>query len=362
MARTAFLRRPSVSSSDAESLSADDDAFGAANAPLTETVEGATAVTFHFPEPIDLARGEAMLAPIIQRDLRAERVSVFRRDVDKTNPVASVSLLNDSESSLPPGAVATYEMQGPQGQLEFVGDARLGPLPIGEERLLGFAADLDVRVDFEEQSAQTITGAKVDRGVLIVRRVERRTSKYRIAGAANEARSMIIEHPRIAGFALMAPQVGQLGETPTHHRLAIDVPAGQTVTLDVVLERPIETSVSVVGMGQSELGVLVLAPEIPEAVREALKQVVQLQRTLADRQQALLALQNDRKTVVADQERIRANLAAVSTASELRTRYLTALAESEDRIAMLDQSIGLAQEAVTVARDELERFVSTLSL
>jgi hypothetical protein len=333
-----------------------------ASAPLTEAVEGATAVTFHFPEPINLARGEAMLAPIIQRELSAARVSVFRRDVDKTNPVASVRLMNDSESSLPPGAVATYEMQGSKGELEFVGDARLGPLPMGEERLLGFAADLDVRVDYEDQLAQTITGAKVDRGVLLVRRVERRTTKYRIAGATDEPRSMIIEQPRIAGFALAAPIAGQLGETPTHHRISIEVPAGQTVALDVVLERPLEQRVSIVGIGQSELGVLVLATEIPEAVREALKRVADLQRTLADRQQSLTALENDRKTVVADQARLRENLKVVTTDSDLRTRYLVALGETEDRIAALDQSMGVAREAVTMAQDELERFIASLSL
>lgn len=353
-----FLRSPS----SVETSSADVEAPTTAPAPLTDTVQGATAVTFHFPEPVDLARGEATLVPIFLRELGASRVSVFRRDVDRTNPVASVNLENDSESSLPPGAVATYERQGPEGELEFVGDARLGPLPMGEERLLGFAADLDVRVDHEDQLAQVVTGATIDRGVLVIRRVEQRQTQYRISGAANEARSIIIEHPRIAGFDLVAPQEGRLGDTPTHHRLAVEVPAGQTVTLDVMLERPIEQRVSIVGMGQSELGVLVLTAEIPDAVREALKQVAQLQRTLADRQQALTALEADRSTVVADQVRIRANLDAVPGPSDLRTRYLTALGETEDRIAALDQSLAAAREAVTVARDELERFIASLAL
>ncbi len=357
-----LLHRPDVQPLIADSLSADGEASSMESAPLTEAVEGATAVTFHFSEPIDLARGEAMLAPIAPRELTAERLSVFRRDVDKTNPVASVRLVNDSESSLPPGAVATYELQGSPGKLEFVGDARLGALPMDQERLLGFASDLNVRVDYEDQLAQTITGAKVDRGVLVVRRVERRATKYRIAGDPNEPRSMIIEHPRLAGFSLVTPRVGQLGETPTHHRVRVEVPAGQTVSVDVVLERPGEQRVSIVGMGQSELGVLVLSTEIPDAVREALKQVAELQRTFADRQQALKALENDRNTLVADQVRIRENLKAVPAESDLRTRYLTALGETEDRITMLDQSIGVAREAVTVARDELERFISTLSL
>lgn len=327
-----------------------------------EATEGATSVTFHFPEPIDLMRGEAMLAPIVQREIQAERVSVFRRDVDKTNPVASVRLVNDTPTSLPPGAVTMYELAGTEGNLEFVGDARLGPLPVGQERLLGYAADLDVRVDFEDKSAQMITGATVERGILVVRRVEQRQTKYRIAGAPNEDRSMIIEHPRIAGFALTSPLMGQIGDTPTHHRLAVQVPAGQTVTLDVMLTRPIEQKVSIVGIGGAELGVLVLTPEIPGDVRDVLKQVMALQRTLADRQQTLTALENERAAIVTDQARLRANLAAVPADSDLRTRYLTALGETENRLSALDQSIAAGREAVKMAKDELEEFIAGLSL
>jgi hypothetical protein len=325
-------------------------------------IEGATDVTFHFPDPIDLMRGEAMLAPIIQREMQAERVSVFRRDVDKTNPVASVRLMNDSSTSLPPGAVTVYEMQGSAGDVEYVGDARLGALPVGEERLLGYAADLKVRVDVEDKSAQLLTGATTERGILVVRRVEQRQTKYRIVGPANEARSMIIEHPRVTGFSLAAPRGGQLGDTPTHHRIAVEVPAGQTVTLDVTLERPIEQRISLVGMGATDLGVFVLAPEIPAEVKEVLKRVMDLQRTLADRQQTLTALETERTALVADQARLRANLAAVPAESELRTRYLMALGETEDRLTALDQAIAAGREAVKMAKDELEAFIAALSM
>lgn len=354
---SSFMLRSPAQPPMAESLPVDTEA----NLEPTESEEGATSVMFHFPEPIDLARGEVMLAPILHRELPAERVSVFRRDVNKTNPMASVRIVNDSDTSLPPGAIAMYEMQQNR-ELAFVGDARLGPLPMGQDRLLPYAADLEVRVDVEDKAAQVISGAAVDRGVLVVRRVDRRQTTYRIVGPTDEARSMIIEHPRMTGFRLVSPTTDLLGDTPTHHRLALEVPAGKTVALDVVLERPIEERISIVGMGGPELGTFLLATEIPQAVRDALKQVATLQRTLADRQQALAALESDRTTLVADQTRLRANLAAVPADSDLRTRYLTALGETEDRIAALDQAIGVAREAVKVAREELEQFIGSLSL
>jgi len=41
---------------------------------------------------------------------------------------------------------------------------------------------------------------------------------------------------------------------------------------------------------------------------------------------------------------------------------LTALGDTEDRLAALDQAIGVAKEAVKVAREELEQFIATLSI
>ncbi|MBK9259755.1 MAG: hypothetical protein IPM54_07940 [Polyangiaceae bacterium] len=334
----------------------------AADTSIARATEGETAVTFMFADPIDLARGEAMLAPIIQRQMRAERVSVYRRDVGKTNPTASVRLVNESDTGLPPGAVTVYEMQGEQGDLAFVGDAQLGALPMGEERLLGFAADLEVRVNYDDKYAQVMTGASIDRGVLVVRRVERRQTDYTIAGPANEPRSMIIEHPRIAGFALVAPMQGVLGETTTHHRVSLEVAAGQTAMLEVILERPIEERMSIGGIGVEALGVFAQSAEISETVRAALRRVAELQRTLSGRQQALAALEADRTRIAADQERLRKNLEAVPAESDLGTRYLAALAETEDRIAALDQSIAAARDGVKMAKDELEQFIASLSL
>ena len=173
---------------------------------------------------------------------------------------------------------------------------------------------------------------------------------------------MIIEHPRVAGFALAAPTQGVLGETPTHHRVSVDVAAGQTVTLVVALERPIEERIAIGGIGAAELGAFAESAGIPARVRALLTRVAELQRTLSDRQQALTALEGERTRIVADQARLRANLEAVPAESELRTRYLGALGETEDRIVALDQSIGAARDAVKLAKEELAQFIASLTL
>ncbi|HVK64597.1 MAG TPA: DUF4139 domain-containing protein, partial [Polyangium sp.] len=211
--------------------------------PIADPMEGATQVVFRFPDPVDLPRGQSLLVPIVSESIPVERVSWYRYDVDARNPLASVRLTNNTETGLPPGILSIYENAQANEPTSFVGDARLGALPAGEDRLVSYAVDLDMRVNREEKFAQVVTGAKIARGVLEVRRVERRTTTYKIKGAADEARVLIVEHPRIQGFTLTAPTEGVIGATDTHDRIRREVPAGQTVTLEAVLERPIEQSI-----------------------------------------------------------------------------------------------------------------------
>ncbi|MDI1445496.1 DUF4139 domain-containing protein [Polyangium sp. 6x1] len=355
---------PAPSAADALMLESEsaEGAPAPAPSPIAEPTEGATQVVFHFPEPVDLPRGQSLLVPIVSESIPIERVSWYRYDVDPKNPLASVRLKNDTETGLPPGILSIYENAKANEPTAFVGDARLGALPAGEDRLVSYAVDLDVRVDREEKFAQVVTGAKIARGVLEVRRVERRTTDYTIKGAADEDRVLVVEHPRIQGFTLAAPTEGVIGTTDTHVRIRREVPAGQTVVVEAVLERPIEQSIVIGSITAQELGVLLSSTEMSPAVRAALTHVAELQRTLASREQALALLRTERQTLVSDQDRLRRNLASAPQGSELHTRYLTALASTEDRIGELDRTIDAAEASVRVARDELADYIANLSI
>lgn len=341
---------------------ADLNAVGMAPTETAEATEGETQVLFHFPEPIDLPRGESLLVPIVSRTLPAARVSLYRRDLDPLHPFASVRMVNTGNTSLPPGAVSTYEEATPGGPLAFAGDARLGGVPAGEERFLSYALDLDVSVDRSEKDAQIVTGGRIVNGVLELQRKELRTTSYVIAGAKQEDRVVVIEEPRVPGFDLEAPTVGVLGATPKSHRIQVEVKAGQTAKVDVVLSRPIAESIVVGAASAEDLDVLVSAASLSDAVRTALAHVAELRRALATREQTVSTLESERGTLVADEDRLRKNLTAVPQGSELASRYLASLAAAEDRIGEIDRNLTAARAAVVQARKELADYVASLSL
>lgn len=326
------------------------------------TAAGAEAMTqavFRFPS-IDIAVGQTALLPMVSGPIAAERVSLYQPETQPLHPLASVRLTNNTGTSLPPGAVSIYESSAEGGGVSYLGDAQMGPLPAGEDRLLSYAVDLKVRVDREELRASVLTNARIVDGILLVTRTERRETRYTIAGATDEPRVVVLEHPRVAGFTLVEPAGAVISETPEDYRIRTEVPAGQTVAVRAVLERPIEQRVELLTIAPNELAVFVAAPQLPEGVRATLARVQELQQAVATRQAAVARLEQERAGIVADQARIRENLRAVPPESDLYRRYLATLAEQENRLAALRGEIEAAQAAVQAAREALASFIRGL--
>lgn len=326
-----------------------------------ETAEAATQVVFHLPAAVTLASGQAGLLPVIARQVPAEQVSLYQPDVQGRNPLTAVELRNDGDTGLPPGAVTTYARTS-GGFLTYVGDARLAALPAGEKRLLAFGVDQDVTIDRRESQAQPITVASISGGVLTVTRAERRVTDYTIAGAAHAPRVVILDHPRIPGFDLVEPRRQVEGVSEHDYRIKVEVPAGATVPMKVVLERPVEQNMVIADLAGDALSAFARNSELPSAIRNALAQVAALRTTLADKVAAAKALEAELTRITGDQARIRDDLKAVPAGSALAKRYLDTLAQQEDRLADLGKLITDARAAVRAAEQALAQFIRSLHL
>lgn len=327
--------------------------------PRAESTEAATQVVFHLPAPIDIAAGESALIPILDRRIPAERVSVYQPDVDAHNPIASVMLANDSETGLPPGVITTFERTA-SGTVTYLGDARLAALPAGEKRMVSFGVDQKVRIDRRDRDAQTITLATISGGTLKLTRTARRTTEYTIVGAAREPRTVILEHPRMQGFELAAPKEG-VEVTPTHYRVRAEVPAGQTITTTVTLERPLVERIAIADLSTAALEAYATTGELPPAIRAALSRIATLRAAVDEKAAAVSEIEADIARLTAEQARIRDNLKVVPSGSALAQRYLTTLGEQEDRLTSLNARLADARRAAEAARKTLADAIRGLS-
>ena len=327
--------------------------------------EATTQVVFRFPEAVNVSSGESILLPVVARDLPAERLSLYQPDTDPLHPLASIRMSNDSESGLPPGVLTLYERSPQTGAVAYVGDARLGPFPAGEDRLLSYAVDQKVRIDRESDGSRTITAGRIVDGILNLTITQRQTTTYTINGAAREERTLLIEHPRQEGWTLILPEGLEeeaVESTPTHYRLRFELAAGETATLPVSMEMPLYERHDLTALTKGQIAVFMASNELSPAVREAMARLAELQAALSDQQAMGQELLRDLNTVIEDQGRLRSNLNAVPRNSDLHQRYLARMAAQEDEIDRLRLEIDTVETAKEEARQAVVDYVRNLSV
>ena len=331
-------------------------------APITpaESTEQAAQVTFHLPSPVSLGSGETALLPVISLSLPAPRAALYQPETEARHPLSSIEITNDSPTDLPPGVLVIYE-RATGGELTYAGDAQLSLLPAGKSRFVSYAVDLRMTVDRAEKDLQTITLATIADGTLRLTRTERKTTTYTLAGARDERRTVIIEHPRIPGFELVASNDYQVMElTEARYRLRREVPAGATIKINVILERPLVEGMSLAAITAEQLGVYAASTDIPATVRAALQRIIALRADVTARETTLKQRTAERARILEDQTRLRENLKAVPVGTDLATRYLARLSAQEDRLSALEAEIAAAESAVNAAREVLAAEIRAL--
>jgi hypothetical protein len=331
--------------------------------PATPAVseEATTQVLFRVPAPVTLAAGHSLIVPIVNREAPIRRLALYDPWGSTGHPLAAVRLENDGESGLPPGVLTLYERDVAAGHA-YVGDARLGPLPRGEQRLVSFAVDEKVQVSREARSRDLLTRATISRGVLQLTRLDQQVTVYRLKAPAQEARALLIEHPRHPDWQLATPAEKDVELTRDRYRIPVTLKPGEEQTVEVVVQRPRTDSVSLTDSPTPILAAYSRTGALDEKVRRALEALVAMRGDVDREERALAELEAARKTIHEEQERLRANLNAVPGAGDLRQRYLEKLKQQEDELEKLGADIGAARARITAARGRLADAVAGLDL
>jgi hypothetical protein len=332
----------------------------APTAIAAEAEEAATQVLFRVPEPVDVAAGQTLSIPLIDRKISARQVSLYQPATHATHPLAAVNLKNESDNALPPGVLTLY--QGGQLGAAFLGDARLAPLPAGEERLLSYAIDTKTKVDREVGTTSTLLRGSVARGVLRVLRSQRQTTTYTIAAPQQESRRLIIEQPRMSGWELVEPPADGVKVTDAAYRLPLELKAGETRTLTVALERQIGESLRILDLNDDQIGFFARAPELSSELRQAFQRLAELKRAVDAPADRIAELERERAAIFQDQSRIRDNMGRVSSNTDLHRRYLEKLQAQESRLEDIAEAIKAAQQRQQAARAALTAYVDGLKM
>jgi hypothetical protein len=323
--------------------------------------EAATQVVYRLPDPVSVPHGHALLVPIIDRKVPAERVALYQPGTHERHPLATVRLVNDTETGLPPGVLTLYEVSPIEG-IAYVGDAQLGTLPAGEERLVSFALDQKTRIDREAKGLQRIAKGKINHGLLELTLIDEQTTTYRVKAPAREKRAILIEQARQPGWTLARPPEDEVEITEDAYRILLAVEAGAEGTLEVTLEMPRLQSLQLISMSTEQFVFYGKTGELDEPLRQAFRKMAELKGEMDRHQHRLNELVQQRQRIFEEQARIRENLVRVPQNSDIHKRYLTKLNAQEDELEKILFAMEDAQDALNRASEALSDYIGRLEL
>jgi hypothetical protein len=207
--------------------------------------------------------------------------------------------------------VLTLYEQPAAGGATYLGDAQLAAFPPGEKRMVSYAVDGKVVVDRTNDEQHAIVKAAIAQGVMRLTRLTRQITTYRVKTADTGDHHLLIEHPRLAGWSLTAPDPTLVELSANAYRIPVTLPGGTKGTLAVTIERPLEETIRLFDLADDRLGVLIASNELEPSVKKALEELASRRQALG-RQIAELDKQNEqRRQLVEDEKRLRDNLGAV---------------------------------------------------
>jgi hypothetical protein len=331
-------------------------------APPTNQVqvaEGAEETIFQLPMPVDLTAGHTASVPIVDRNVPAERIDLDSGD--STHPLSAIRITNDTGASLPAGVLTLYDASG---AATFAGDARLGGLPTGENRLLSFAQDLRTTVERTSTEQTTLASLTAAQGVLHVTTQQREVLHIKLTPPANDPRRVLVEIPRSgdATLTLEGAPVPGIEEIATAWRIPVSLKPGETRTITAYIDR-LEREDTVLLDNDAAVVVAMLNQQsLTPAARAALQRLAALRQDEAAKRAALDQLKAQQAAVLQDEDRIRRNLAAVATNDALHARLTRALDADETKLEQLGAAIEQATATVDKAHQALADAAGSLRL
>ncbi|MCS4089552.1 DUF4139 domain-containing protein [Rhizobium sp. BK176] len=305
--------------------------------------EGDISATFKLDGTYDIHNGDTVSVPIVDKEVAAELVSLFRPDRGDSHPISAVSLENSTGVSLPGGILTVYDSNG-----AYIGDSSLLGLPNGDTRMSSFALDKKVNVETKTDSGIKTVEIKVVDGVLVTKNVMREETTYVVHGAADAERTVLIEHPKRDGWEFSSTDLKS--ESASDYRLKVKVAKGETREVKAVLTRPGGESYQLADLNAADLAQW-SSTSLDPVIKDKLSELSRAKKDEFETRRQLERASEEHNALQASQERTRENLKVMPAGSDQQKEYVEKLSEFEKRI---DQN----EAAQAQMRETLSKFTS----
>lgn len=187
---------------------------------------------YAIDQKITLPRQKSAMLPILDQTIEGLKVSIYNEATHARYPLLGLKIKNTSGQPLTQGPITVYDAG------VFGGDTRILDVQPNETRLLSYALDQSTEVKTETKSAPSPDMIfRIGEGTLSARYFLRQTKTYTMKNRSTHDRTMILEHPIRPEWKLFEPKK-PAEQTRDLYRFQVSVPAGKTVSYEVLEDMP----------------------------------------------------------------------------------------------------------------------------
>jgi hypothetical protein len=310
---------------------------------------------YAIKQPLTLAKGQAAMVPIVTAPIEGEAVAIFDPRADSRRALGGFRLKNSTGLHLSGGPITVFSDGA------YAGDAQITNLQPNEDRLLSYSVDLDLVADHKPaQARQQTLDVVAKAGVLWITRKLQQEQVYTLRNKSAKAKVVLVQQSVADAFKLVSPEK-PFEKTADEYRFRVEVPAGQTVELKVLEERPLEEQIALLNADVNMLTAWAQNAQVSEKLRGALKTLIAHRQKIVDLQAKRAVLDAEIKAIDQEQDRIRKNMAQLDRTNPLYQQYVKKLTDQEARIEAIRGEVARLREAEAAAQLELRAFVEGLT-
>lgn len=306
--------------------------------------------------PVNLPRQQSAMLPIVNGEIKGEKVSIYNQAVQAKHPLNGLKMINTTDLHL---------MQGPITVLDdgvYAGDAKIDDLPPGSERLISYAMDLDTEVAPEvKHRPGQILKVRLLKGVMYVDNKYARAMEYTVKNSGRKAKKVLIESPLEPEWKLVAPKESA-EKTRDKYRFAVEAKPGQPAKLLVEEERTEQQQIALSNLDDNMVLLYRNAREVSDRVKAALAETVKQRQAIQQVAEKRGQLEGRIRAISEDQARIRQNMVQLDRTSEIYKTYVKKFNDQEAEIERLRTQIAEFQAQENQLRKALDDYLIGLDL
>ncbi len=300
---------------------------------ISQAMEAGELFQYAIRAPLSLPRQQSALLPIVNEEVRGDKLSIYNERAHAKFPMNGFRLKNSTALHLMQGPITVFD-----GGI-YGGDARIEDLPPGQERIISYALDLKAEVVTQAvPEKEEVIAASLRKGTLLVTRKYVEEKSYQVSNRDQKAKVILIEHALRHDWRLVEPSE-PTERTRDLYRFAVKAGAGSGARLRVREEKQVQQTVRLIDSGSETIGYYVQAKQVSAKVRDALQKVIALRDRLDQTAVGRSRLEQRTKDITQEQGRIRENMAKLAQNSELYNRYVGKLNQQETEIENLRKEI-----------------------